>query len=139
VADVIESLRAHLLTFQTIRNLVGVRIYQEHYPQDAKLPLLVITRLFTTHEHTLSNLAGLAKARIQFDCIADSRSIANSIAEAVRRTGIVAFKGNMQGLDVRGVMMEEGARDFMDRPNDATERHRYGVNFDLSISYTEEF
>jgi hypothetical protein len=138
VANVIQSVRNYLLTFQTIRNLVGVRIYQEYFPQDAKLPVVVMTRLFTTHEHTLSNLAGLAKTRIQFDCVADTREIANSIAEAIRRTGIVAYKGDMHGLDVRGVMIEEGARDYRDSPNDSSERFRFGVNFDLAISHTEE-
>jgi hypothetical protein len=136
--DVVESVRSYLLDFVTIRNLVGQRISTDKFRQGEKLPCIVITRIYTNHEHTLSNLAGLAHARIQFDCLAATRGVANTIAEAIRRTGIIGFRGDMHGTEVRGVRLEEGQRYYTDAPIDASDDYRYAVNFDLVVDYNEE-
>ena len=138
MADVIQSLRDYLLASTAIKNLVGQRISTDMFKQGEKIPCIVMTRIYTSHEHTLSNLAGLAHARIQFDCIASTRATANLIAETIRKTGIIAFKGDMHGTDVRGVRLEEGQRYYTDTPNDGSDAYRYAVNFDLMVDYTEE-
>lgn len=138
MADVVTSLRSWLLEQDSLKPCIGQRIYSEHYPQNAKLPLIVLTRLTTSHEHTLGNLAGVAHARIQFDCVADTRSQANLIAKACRKSGAMSFRGDMHGLFVCGITLEDGARDGYDPPNDATEKFRYWVNFDWMIDYEED-
>lgn len=97
-----------------------------------------MTVISTRHEHTLSNLAGLAHTRVQFECIATTRQLSVTCAKAIKGNGLIAFKGDMEGLDVRGVRIEDGERYFTERMPDGSDRVVYGVNFDLMIDHTEE-
>ena len=138
MSDVAESIRAWLLDHSIVTDLVANRIYPDMLPQNPTLPAVVMTKLSVRHDHQLSDLAGLAHARVQFDCYSLSRGEANGVAEAIRATGITALKGETHGTDIRGVELEEGQRNFTEPPNDATDEFRYGTNFDLMVSYTEE-
>lgn len=139
MADVMSSLRKWLLTKTTVTNCVGTRIYFDAYPNDSKLPVAVMSVISTRHDHTLSNLSGLAHTRVQFDCLALTRQLSITCAKAIRGNSLIAFKGDMEGLDVRGVRIEEGERHFMERLPDGSDRVVYGVNFDLMIDHTEDF
>lgn len=143
MSDVAIAIRAYLLTKSAVTDLVGERIYSDMIAQGATLPAIAFSKTSTDHEHTLSNLAGLAHTRLQFDCYADlatgGRAMANAIAEAIRETGIVAIKGVYTGVDIRGVRLEQGHRNEIDYANDSSDDHRYVTSFDLMVDYLESF
>lgn len=138
MSDVAEAVRAWMIEQSDVAELVADRIYPDILPQNPQYPSVVMTKLSVRHEHQLSDLAGLAHARVQFDCYATTRAVANQVAEAIRLTRITAVKGETEGVDIRGVELEEGQRNFVEPPNDASDEFRYGTNFDLLISYVEE-
>ncbi len=138
MADVLSSVRKWLLTQTTVTNCVASRIYFDTYPNDSKLPVVTMSVISTRHDHTLSNLAGLAHTRVQFDCYANTRQLATTVAKAIRGNGLIAYKGDMEGLDVRGVRIEDGERHYIERLPDGSDRVIYAVNFDLMIDHTEE-
>ena len=141
MADVAIAIRTWLLTKTAVTDLVGTRIYTDIVEQGATLPAIAMSKTFTTHEHTLSNLAGLAHCRIQFDCFADAaaggRIAANDVAEAIRATGIVALRGLQSSVFIAGVRLEDGQRYALDYARDDSDDHRYLTSFDLMIDYTE--
>jgi hypothetical protein len=138
MADLGKAVRAYLLSKVGITDLVGTtRIYTDQLPQQATLPAIVMNQLFTTHEHALSDFAGLAHARLQFECYAATRLVANSMAEAIRSSGIITQKGSTSGVDIRGVRVEEGLSFKDDAPTDGGADHRYVSVIDLVIDYTE--
>lgn len=137
MADVAIGVRGYLLSKSAITDLVSQRFYTDQLPQSATLPAIVINKLFTTHDHALSDFAGLAHARLQFECYASTRLAANSIAEAIRASGIVTQKGSTNDVDIRGVRVEEGMTYQDDAPTDGGSDHRYVSVIDLVVDYTE--
>jgi hypothetical protein len=137
MADVVESVRTYLLANATVAGLIVDRIYPDIVEQDATLPAVAVSKISTTHDHTLSNLAGLAHVRLSFDCYADTRGIANQVAEAIRASGLVAVRGITSGTNIRGVRIEEGQRNEIEYSNEASDDHRYVTSMDIMVDYTE--
>lgn len=137
MADVAIGLRGYLLSKSVITNLVAQRIYTDQLPQSAAMPAIVMTKLYTTHDHALSDFAGLAHARIQFECYGSTRLVANAVAEAIRSCGVVTQKGTTNSVDIRGVRVEEGMSYKVDTASDGTDDHRYVSVLDLNVDFTE--
>lgn len=137
MADVAIAIRTWLLQKTDLTSVVGQRIYTDILPQNPVLPAVTFSKLFTFHDHTISNLAGVAHTRFQFDCYAKTRAAANQIAEIIRATGIVGLRGLTSGVEILGVRLEEGQRNFVDYPRDDSDDHRYVTNFDLVIDFAE--
>lgn len=138
MADVGTAVRAYLLTKTAITDIVSQRFYADILPQGATLPAIAYSRTSTAHDHDLSNLSGLAHARIQFECFAATRAQSNAIADAIRSSGVMAIKGTYSSVDIRGVRIEEGIRSYMDFPTDGSDEHRYVASIDLMVDFTEE-
>lgn len=141
MSDVVESVIAWLLEKESVTDLIGDRISPDEIGQNPIYPTVTITKIDTRHDHDLSDLSGLAHARLQFDCysqgLGSDRAKANEVAEAIRATGIVGIKGMTHGTDIRAVQLESGQRNYTEPPRDAQDQHRYATNFDLMVSYTE--
>ena len=137
MADIAESVRLYLVAKTAITNLIGTRIYPDIVEQNATLPAVSISKISTRHEHTLSDFAGVAHCRLQFDCYSNTRTQANEVAETIRTSGIIKQKGLTHGTDIRGARMEDGARYEIDYSNEASDDHRYVTSFDLVIDYLE--
>jgi len=137
VADVAIGVRGYLLGKSVITDLVGQRIYTDALPQSAPMPAIVMSKLYTQHEHELSNIAGLAHSRIQFECYASTRLVSNSVAEAIRASGIITQKGTTNSVDIRGVRVEEGMSYQDDPPTDGSDERRYVSVIDLMVDFTE--
>src|SRR5690606_27316491 len=101
------------------------------------MPAAVINRLFTTHEHDLHGFAGIAHPRLQVECYASTRLVANELAEAMRSSGLVGFQGVTGGVDIRGARVEEGMSGKTDPPTDGSDESRYVSVLDFVIDYTE--
>lgn len=137
MADIAIGVRKFLLSKTVVTDLVSQRIETDALKQSATLPAIAMSKLYTQHDHELSNLTGLAHCRIQFECFASTRMVANSLAEAIRTSGIVAFKGETNGVDIRGVRVEEGMSYQDDPPTDGSDKRRYVSVIDLMVDFSE--
>lgn len=137
MTDIAVAVRGYLLDQTDLTDIIGTRMYTDSLPQGATLPAVEMDKLFTTHEFQLSDFAGLAHCRLQFRCYGLTRLVANSIAEAIRASGIVTQKGTTNGVDIRGCRVEEGMTYKVDVPRDGSDERRYVATIDLMIDYTE--
>ena len=137
MADLAVAVRAYLLTKTAVTDIVGQRIYTDILPQSATLPAITLSKISTRHEHQLSDFGGLAHTRMQFECFATTRLVANSMAEAIRACGIITQKGTTSSVDIRGVRVDDGQRNYVDYPTDGSDEHRYVTTIDLIFDYTE--
>jgi hypothetical protein len=137
MSDVAIALRGWLLSRPALTSVIGQRLYTDILPQNPVLPAVTFSKIYTSHDHTLSNLSGVAHTRFQFDCYATTRAAANQIAEIIRSTGIVSRRGMTGGVEFLGVRMEEGQRNFVDYTREDSDDHRYVTNFDLVIDFAE--
>ena len=59
------------------------------------------------------------------------------MAEAIRGCGIITQKGTTSSVDIRGVRVDDGQRNYVDYPTDGSDEHRYVTTIDLIFDYTE--
>lgn len=136
MADVAVAVRTWLLSQSTITDVVGQRIYADQMPQTATLPSIELSVTSDVAEMQLSDITGLTKARLQFNCIAATRAIARSIAKAIRTSGIAAIKGQYTDVWIRGVAVDS-TYDVVIEATDGSDDHRYQSVVDLLVDYLE--
>lgn len=137
-ATVLKALRAKLIAESEITGLVAERIYPTVIPQGGSAPCIVLKRISTRPEHTLSGMTRLSHSRIQFDCLSETdKDEADAIAKAVQNSGIDSYQGTTLGITFHGAEFERGDEDEVDNPTDGNEEFRYITTFDLLIHYWE--
>jgi hypothetical protein len=138
MADVAASVRQWLVSQSSVSTLIGQRMYREKIPQDATLPCVTLTKISTLHEHKLTTgLAGLARARLQFDAYGSTPASANAVAEAIKDCGLMTLRGTTNGVYVNNVELESGQRTFIDSDDPGSDDSRFVVSQDFMVYYSE--
>jgi len=107
--DVVEALRAFLLTDAGVAALVGERVFVTVAPQDAALPLVVLRRVSTPRAYAHTGASRLAWPRVQVTARAARQAEAAAVAKAVRQA-VSGYRGTMGDVPVQAV--------FVDNEND---------------------
>lgn len=140
MAEVGSALRTKLLTYSSVSDLVGTRIYPDALLQGCTLPAVVYTKISTEREHELSDVTRLSHTRIQFDCYSNKtggRIAANGVAAAIQKSGICAYRGTTDGIAFQSIQIDSGDSYGSEPPSDGNQEHRYITSFDLRVSYLE--
>lgn len=137
MADVISAVRSYILSQSSVTDVIGQRMYFDRLKQKATLPAATISRVSETHAHTISNRSGLVWDRLQIDCYSLNRLTTASLAETIYKCGIVAFKGTTGSVNIRGVDVEDGRRDYTIDDAKGGDDHIYATQFDLRVCYLE--
>jgi hypothetical protein len=137
VADVVSAVRSYILAQSSVTDVISQRMYLDVLRQNATLPAATISKTSESHVHTLSDRSGLVQTRLQIECYSENRLTTNALAEAIYKCGIVALKGTQSGVDIRGVMVEDGQRNYIIEDSKGGDDHRYVTQFDLMVSYRE--
>lgn len=137
MADVLNAVRSYLLGVSSITDIIGQRFYVDRRMQSATHPCATITRVSETHDHLISNRSGFVQTRLQIECFSTLRSTTQSLAEVIYRSGIAAVKGATGGVNIRGVTVEDGRRDYTIDDSTGGDDHVYVTQFDLMVSYKE--
>jgi hypothetical protein len=137
MASVGDALRTKILSYSAVSTLIGSRMYPSALLQGATLPAVVYTKLSTGTNHTVSDLTGLVHPTFQFDCYAATKTEANAVSKAIRRSGICAYQGTTDGVYFCGVENPSGEYDGDESPTDGNQEHRYITSFDLQAHAQE--
>lgn len=135
MADVVVSTRAYLLSHTAVSDIVGQRIYADKLPQNAVLPAVVLKIQSERLDHSLQGLSGIVATRIQVECYATTRITSNALADTVIWCGIDKIKGMYTGLNIRGVMVEDGRRSYEDDETGGGDDARYVSQFDFQVHW----
>lgn len=137
MADILQSVRSYLLTKPTITGIVGQRIYFVRRPQKSSVPSVTLFKSSEDHGHELSRRSGAVWTRIQVECFSTLYLTSAELAEAVYQCGIDALRGSTYGVDIRGVQVEDGRRDYTIDDSDGGDDHIYVSQFDFRVCYLE--
>jgi hypothetical protein len=137
MASVSASLRTKLLTYNGISSIVGQRMYADVLPKSATMPAVILWRISTTRDHTVSDVTKSGHTRIQVDCYANTRAAADSLALAIQQSGICAFRGTVDSITISGVEIDSGDQHEHEPPTDGNQVHRYLTSFDFMVHYSE--
>lgn len=132
-----KALRAKLLSYSSVSDLVGQRFYPSALVQRATLPAVVYTKIRTTREHIVGDVTRLGHALYQIDCYGLTKDAADSVAKAIQDSGICAYQGTTAGIYFCGTEISSGEYDGDEPPTDGNQEHRYITSFDLEVHYQE--
>lgn len=137
MADILQSVRSYMLTKTAITSLVGQRIYFVRRPQKSSVPSVTLFKSSEDHNHKLSTRSGIVWTRIQIECFSSLYVTSAELAEAIYKCGIDSVRGITHGVDIRGVQVEDGRRDYTLDDQNGGDDHIYVSQFDLRICYLE--
>jgi hypothetical protein len=133
--DIGAGVNAKLLSTAAIKALVADRGYPDVLPQDVMLPAYTFTLISDVPSHHLGGISGLSEARVQVDCYAATRTIANQLAEAVR-IAIDGQRGTFGSEAVRTCHLES-VFSSAEQPVDASDKWRYVTTQDYLVWYVQ--
>ena len=134
----ITQIIEHLKGSAQVQTLVKGRVCSGLAPVTWKFPRINIHRITTVHDKHMGGASGLADARYQVNCDAETTVERDAVAEAVldRMNGIInADLG--EGLNVRSCFADNDEDDDPPAPTDAKETPIYRRRIDLRIWHTE--
>lgn len=140
MADVVSAVRTYLLSKSAITDVIGQRMYLDRVRQGINVltqPSATITKVSESHSHTISNRSGFVKTRLQIEALSGSRLTSNALIEAICKCGIAAVKGTTNSVNIRGVQVEDGQRNYTIDDPDGGDDHTYVTSIDLMVSYLE--
>ena len=140
MADALQALRTYILAQSSVNDRIEQRLYLSRRPQGGGLPCATIRRSSESHTHTLGNRSGLVHTRFQVEVFSGRHSGttgAATIAEVIYQCGIAGIKGVTNGVDFRGVSVEDGRREFEVEDSEGGDDQTYVCQFDLMVSYLE--
>jgi hypothetical protein len=140
MADAMAALRTYILDQSSVNDLIAQRLYLGRRKQGALLPNAVIKRTSESHDHLLSGRSGIVQTRFQIECFSDRHSGttgAASIAEAIYQCDVDTLKGETNGVNFRGVTVEDGRREYDYEDTEGGDAQTYVCQFDLMVTYLE--
>lgn len=106
-----EGLWARLTGSPDVWLLAERRVYPAVIPQDAPYPAVAYQRISTVRDLAHDGPAGMALARFQVTCVAETYAQARALANAVRET-LDGFRGEMSGTTVHECAIENDVDDY---------------------------
>jgi hypothetical protein len=144
MAAIEEALCEYLLSKSAVTNLIGsagdARLYPVVLPETCNIAdgAAVTYEIISSIEtELLSDRAGVVQSRFQITTFANSHAAAMAVSRAIKNCGITTLKGVSGGVDIRGVMIEDGIKCYGEQPTDGSDSWRFVAEFDLRISYLE--
>jgi predicted site-specific integrase-resolvase len=128
-----EGIYSYIQTKSGVTSLVSTRVYPSNMPQDFTLPAIVYFRVSSERQHEAresSVTQGKARARYQFDCMAETYDGAKALGEALR-IAMDGYIGLMGSNTVQACSLEND-RDIYDSELDI-----YMRVMDFRIVYLE--
>ena len=132
--DIGATIRTHTLADATVSGLVSTRMYSDVLPQSVTLPAITYNLPDTIPNEHLAGIVDMSRARIQIDCYATTRTVANSLADAVRLQ-LETYRGTVGSQFINNITMPTGESYRFDVPEAGTDRRRYITSQDFFVFY----
>lgn len=131
-----EAVRAYLVAQAGITALVSTRVRTTQADESDALPYILLTTVSDYSEYSMAGEVGLARSRVQVDCIGGTPLSASNVSEAVR-SAMSGYRGLMSSVAVRRCHRIDRTGPEMYGPVDGSQRGKYRVRMDFSIDYRE--
>jgi len=145
MADIGVAYVAYLKTQSTVTDVVGsgadARIYTDRLPQGATLPAIVLHDAISGISYeNLSTGDGIATRRMQCNCYADTKLVAESLRNVIRKVTSTYDHGTW-GSGGDAVFVHNatfaGMTTLDDEPRDGSDEPRYCRAIDFFVTHAE--
>lgn len=131
-----EGARAHLIANAGVAALVSSRVRVTQADETDSTPYVLLFLITDASEYHMGGEVGLARCRLQIDCIGAAPLQALNVSEAVRAC-LSGFRGSMGGVQVRRCHRVDRSGPDLYGPDNASQVGKYRVRMDFSIDYRE--
>lgn len=131
-----EGARAHLVADAGVLTLVSTRVRTTQADEADALPYILLFLINDASSYSMAGEVGLARCRLQVDCIGATPLSSLNVSEAVR-AALSGFRGSMGTVAVRRCHRIDRSGPELYGPDDATQRGKYRVRMDFEIDYRE--
>jgi hypothetical protein len=137
--DIGAEMRTYLLTQSGVSSVVSTRVYPDvlpiGYDPNVTGPAIIYAKISNVPTHYLGGHKDTERVRIQYDCYASTRSVANSLARAVQTAIEAKTNGTLTSCTISEMMIDGGITDHVEEPPDGSDHWRYIGSFDAVIQY----
>ena len=130
-----EALQDHCLSDDTLRKLVGERVYPDFAPASAVVPYVLRSRISNPPHDHLAGEAAIGSPTFQFTVVASSNRERNEVAAALRAC-LSRYSGPMGTEDVEISSPEEA--DDVETASDGSERRLFVRRMDFEVWHARE-
>lgn len=138
MTDTATRLRDKLLSYETLTNYVGARVYQSSVPANQKQAYVWFTRRSTTEDEIIGPAVGADSLVEYFDveCWSTSLDTSQAIAAAVKGllNNYYTYSGEFGGVNVASIFVTDQSDDYM--PQGATDTRIFYSGLTIEISLT---
>ena len=141
MADPTQSLVSFLLSKSAVTDIIGDRIESDDLTQGVAVPAVTYRRISTSHANNIMGTkAGIARSRVEINCLAGTRLAADALAETIRKSGLLDIRREeIAGTTIQSVLIDAGVRHYTEGPETGDHEFRYVATFDLQIAFNEDF
>lgn len=130
-----RALFARVTGDAAVSALIGDRLFPNVAPLGTDAPFATYQRISATRVRSLTQRSGLAMARMQLDCMAETYAGARALADAVRQA-LDGFRGAAGSPPV--TIEASSIQSDQDLYEDAAEPPLHRVSMDFMLTYREE-
>lgn len=133
--DIGATIRTLTLADSSVAALVNTRMFSDVPPEQVAMPVIVYTVIDTLPNEHLAGIVNASRARIQIDCLADTRLQANQLADAVRLALEKKHRGDQNGQFIHEISLASGEQYAFLRPEVGSDERRFITTLDFFVTY----
>lgn len=130
-----QALRAFLLSYSAITDLIGTRIYPDILPQDPTYPAITYQEISGPRDYTQQGADGVTTYRVQLDLWANTFEEVIPLRDAVEASvsGVHHVEHGSPAMIIHGAFIDDSRSGFASALDD-TSTAPYRKGFDLRIT-----
>lgn len=133
--DIGATIRTLTLADSSVSALVNTRMFSDVPPEQVAMPVIVYTIIDTMPNEHLAGIVSASRARIQIDCLADTRLQANELGDAVRLALEKKHRGDQGDQFVHEISLASGEQYSFLRPEVGSDERRFITTLDFFVTY----
>jgi len=100
-----QGIKAALVADADVNGLVSGRVAREILKENETLPAIVLSRVSTSQDETLTDVPSLTRVRVQVDLYADSLSVVADLSDKVKAL-LNGHRGDLGGVSVMRCILQ---------------------------------
>lgn len=133
---ILGAIRDRILTSTEVTDLISRRLHPGNLPDREVIPAADMRIVGGTGEHFLDGSLGAYMSTITVDCYSYDVLQADTIAMAIIRPGlVVGYRGVQSGVNISGVKLSSGIRQYVEGVDPGSDRYRYVSSITIQVNW----
>lgn len=134
----LEAIRTRILLSSAVTAIMPAsRFCENALEQNMQLPAADMRIVSTRDDTDQDGNVVSSTSVVTIDCYAHDRQTADNLIMAIKRSGIIGYRGVVAGMAISAVVPFSGPSQFDDGIDPGTQNRRLGNSLQLQVTYPE--